>query len=344
MAEKPPRNRFPREYFETPAGRKAHLGGGSIAWWHMGQRWSLGYREGTWSSSWYARIGWGKNSKVSMRFGEPDDRFPCDGAVVFSFEQALKRAEEICQEMVKAPTAFATTRGKYRRLPTLPPRDPYKVVHALMDYRERQISLGKRVDQDESIMRVSIVPHLGHVNVADLTTQQITDWLAVVLKTSPQIASRRPSNLHFVIPTRDADWYVRRLGAANRCIRVLKAAMQLAFENGHCDSDAAWKRIRMFRRPPSKPPRYLERDEIHRLVDACPPDLRKLVVAALLSGCRANELLKLRAGDSRKTLRRIIVTDDKTKKTRHVTLSREGKEFFDRISESRPRDEFVLLR
>ena len=339
-----PRNRYLKEYFETPENRILHFGGGSTFWWNMGNRCALGYREGVWSSSWYARFSYGRNKKVSMRFGEPDDRIKSDGVVVLSFEQALAKAKQICEEISKSPSAFAAPSGKYRELPKLPPREPYKIVHALMDYHERQRSLGKRVDPDESIMRNSIIPHLGHIDLHNLTTKDIRDWLEIVLKTAPKITSRRPSQVHYVRVTNNLYWHERRLGAANRCIRVLKAALQLAFENGHCESDSAWKRIKAFKRRPPDAPRYLERDEIYRLVVTCPPDLRRLVVSALLTGCRANELLKLKVGDYRRSLRRLIVKDDKTGKIRHVSLSREGREFFERLSENRPPNEYMLLR
>lgn len=339
-----PRNKLPREYFENPEMRKKYLGGGAPFWWNMGNRCALGYREGIWTNTWYARFGYGRNKKISLRFAEPDDNVPADGVVVLSFEQAIRRAGQICKEISSAPAAFAAPLGKYRVLPVLPPREPYLIVHALMDYHERQVSLGKRIDQDESILRKSIIPHLGHIELAALSTQDIRDWLAIVIKTPPQIASRRSAHIHFVRASNDPEYRDRRLGTANRCIRVLKAALSLAFENGHCETDAAWKRIKNFKRRPAKPPRYLERDEIHKLVEASPPDLRRLVVAALLTGCRANELRKLKVGDYRKTLKRIIVTDDKTKKTRHVSLSREGKEFFDRLTDVRPADEMMLQR
>jgi len=344
MSHKTIWNKYPREYFETPESRRKHLGGGCTHWRNLGRRYHLGYREGIRTSSWYARFGWAKNKKFSIRFAEPDDLVPCDGVVVLSFEQALNKAAEICRKMEENPTVYRVARGKYAELPTLPPTPPYKVVHALMDYRDRQISLGKRVRPDESHMRNSIIPHLGHINVEALTTKNIRDWLDIVLRTPPRLTSPRQTDVNYLRATNDDDFHDRRRGAANVGLRILRAALQLAFENGHCETDAAWKRIKNFRRHPPKPPRYLERDEIHRLVDVCPPDLRRLVVAALLTGCRANELQKLKVGDYRVALRRIIVTDDKTRKTRHVSLSHEGKEFFDRLSGNRPADELMLVR
>lgn len=339
-----PRNKHPKEYFETAESRKVHLGGGCTFWWNMGQRRALGYREGIWSSSWYARFGYKRNKTITMRFGEPDDVMRADGVIIFSFEQAMQKALELCLEISKSPSAFISPQGKYRRLPEPPPRSPYLIIHALLDYHQRQVSLGKRINPDESVMRVSILPHLGHVELANLTSNDIRDWLETVLKAAPRLAARRPSNIHFVRRENNALYRDRRLGAANRCLRVLKAALQLAYENEHCESDAVWKRIKFYRRRPPKPPRYLERDEIRRLVEDCEPDLRCLVVAALLTGCRANELLKLRVADYHRSLKRIYVTDDKTMKARHVSLSQEGREFFDRVTSFRNPKEYLLLR
>ena len=338
------RNYHQRVHFETPVMRKEHLGGGATYWWNLGNRSSLGYREGVWSSAWYARFGWAKNKNVSMRFAEPDDDTKADGVVVLSFEQAILKAKVICEEMARSPSSFFAPQGKYRELPVLPPHPPYLVAHALMDYRERQIERGKRIDPDESLMRKSILPHLGHLEVEKITTKDIRDWVQTLLSVPASLASRRSSLLHFRRLTHDDDCRDRRKGAANSALRVLKASLQLAYENEICDSDSAWRRVKNLPRNPRKPPRFLERDEIHRLVSECPDDLRKLVIAALVTGCRANELEKLRVKDYLVDLRRLIVKDDKTKKTRHVTMSREGKEFFDRVTAGRDTQELIFTR
>lgn len=150
-----PIQKYPAEYFATSECRKKHLGGGIIAWHRLEGRQFLGYREGVRVSSWYAKIEWGKNRSVSLRFGEPDDDYPCDGSVVFSFEQAIEVARSICKEMAISPTAFKAPQGKYRRLPELPPRSPYKVVHAVMDYVDWQRAKGRATQADESVIRTS---------------------------------------------------------------------------------------------------------------------------------------------------------------------------------------------
>ncbi|MEJ0077104.1 MAG: tyrosine-type recombinase/integrase [Alphaproteobacteria bacterium] len=43
--------------------------------------------------------------------------------------------------------------------------------------------------------------------------------------------------------------------------------------------------------------RYLTVDEARRLVNTCPEDLRRLVQAVLLTGCRYSELARLKCGD-----------------------------------------------
>lgn len=339
-----PHQKYPAEYFKTPECRKKHLGGGITAWHRLGGRQFLGYREGVKVSSWYAKIEWGKNRSVSLRFGEPDDDYPCDGSIVFSFEQALEVAKSICNEMAVSPSSFRAPQGKYRRLPELPPRSPYKVVHAVMDYIDWQRAKGRATQADESVIRTSIVPHIGHIELATLSTKAIRDCLEIILKTPARITSPRTDRIHFIRLTNDEESRERRRYAANRVIRILKAALQRAFENEYCDTDIAWRRVKPFKVSPTSPPRYLERDEIHRLVSACPSDLGRFVTAAVLTGCRLNELQKIKVGDYSRTLRRIFVSDDKTKKSRHVTLSNEGREFFDRLILDRNKDDLMLTR
>jgi integrase len=55
--------------------------------------------------------------------------------------------------------------------------------------------------------------------------------------------------------------------------------------------------VHPFREADSPKVRYLSDNEAVRLANACPPDLRTLVTAALLTGCRYGELAAMRTSD-----------------------------------------------
>jgi integrase len=71
-------------------------------------------------------------------------------------------------------------------------------------------------------------------------------------------------------------------------------------------------------------------DEATRLVNACPPDFRELVVAALLTGCRYGEIAALRARDFDPQAGMLTIAQSKSGKARHVVLTDEGRGFFQR--------------
>src|SRR5262249_39086316 len=66
--------------------------------------------------------------------------------------------------------------------------------------------------------------------------------------------------------------------------------------------------------------RYLSEDEANRLVAACPDDFRRLVQAALLTGCRYSELTKLRVAALNVDSGTLAIRLSKGK-IRHVTLT-----------------------
>ncbi|MER2520718.1 MAG: tyrosine-type recombinase/integrase [Bdellovibrionales bacterium] len=74
--------------------------------------------------------------------------------------------------------------------------------------------------------------------------------------------------------------------------------------------------------------RYLTEAECLRLVNTCPPDLRAMVQAALLTGCRYGELANLKASDFNPDAGTVAVRMSKSGKPRHVVLNDEGQAFF----------------
>ena len=78
-----------------------------------------------------------------------------------------------------------------------------------------------------------------------------------------------------------------RRATANRILTNLKAALSLAYREGLASSDDAWRRVKAFQKADAPRVRYLLDDECRRLANVCPPDFRRLVTAALLTGSSA---------------------------------------------------------
>jgi integrase len=81
-----------------------------------------------------------------------------------------------------------------------------------------------------------------------------------------------------------------------------------------------------------------------RLVNACEPDLRKLVRAALLGGCRFGELAALSVRDVKLREERICIARSKGGKAQRVPLNEEGLAHFKVLIASKSGDDLVLSR
>jgi integrase len=124
---------------------------------------------------------------------------------------------------------------------------------------------------------------------------------------------------------------------------MLKAALNRAFQAGRVASDQAWRRVKPFARVDEAVVRYLTADEAQRLVNACKDDFRRIVQAALLTGCRYSELTRLRASAFNQDSGTIAIRLSKGK-VRHVTLTDEGVRCFLACTQGQPSTAHVFLR
>jgi integrase len=81
-----------------------------------------------------------------------------------------------------------------------------------------------------------------------------------------------------------------------------------------------------------------------RLLNACPPDLRRLVHAALLTGCRYGELGRLEVGDLNPEAGTLHIREAKGGRPRHVPLDDEALAFLRSLASGRRPGERLLLR
>jgi integrase len=124
---------------------------------------------------------------------------------------------------------------------------------------------------------------------------------------------------------------------------MLKAALNRAFFADRASSDSAWRKVKPFKQVDEAVVRYLNIAEIRRLVSACPDDFRKLIEAALYTGCRYAELTRLKYEDYNEDSGTLSVRLSKGK-NRHVVLTEEGKSAFRQWTSALQPGERIFLR
>ncbi|MGH8744627.1 MAG: tyrosine-type recombinase/integrase, partial [Burkholderiales bacterium] len=222
---------------------------------------------------------------------------------------------------------------------------PYKVNLALDDYLAWYAINRKALASTTNAANAHIRPTLGEKLVADLTARQIRKWhefLAQAPARLRSVADEKPKFREY--STKDAELVRRRKATANRVLTVLKAALNHAWHDHRVSSNEAWASVKPFRDVDSPKIRYLSIAESTRLLNACKPDFRKLVTAALLTGCRYGELIKMSCADYNTDAGAVLVRATKNGKPRHVPLTDEGRQFFKRICAGRSDSEFAFLR
>src|SRR5262249_4581346 len=135
-----------------------------------------------------------------------------------------------------------------------------------------------------------------------------------------------------------------RRASTNRTWTVLRAALNHAFHDGKIESDAAWRKVKPYKGVDAARIRYLTVAEAARLINAADPEFRPLVEAALQTGCRYGELIRLEVVDFNADDGTIAIRKSKTGKARHVVLTDEGIAFFRSITAGRAGADLMFRR
>jgi integrase len=275
----------------------------------------LGYRRlrGA-DGSWIARIYVGGQQYVTEKIGIADDLNDADGVAVLTFTQAADKAREL-------HTARARQDAGLHGSVTVNDAIAAYVVH--LDQN------GKKTDGVERGAKKYIAPLIGALELAELTSETLNKWKA-------DIAAMPARGRAF-----DA---VARKASANRTMTSLRAALKLAYENGKVSSDAAWRRLKMFKNANRNREQFLSVAEAQRLINVCDPDFRQMVQAALQTGCRYEELCNLKVSDFDADSATISIQKSKSGRGRKVFLTDEGVELFASLAAGRKRTEPLIRR
>jgi integrase len=136
----------------------------------------------------------------------------------------------------------------------------------------------------------------------------------------------------------------RRKSTVNRIIAMLKACLNHAHGRHRIASREAWARLKKFRAVDSARLRWLTVDESRRLLNASQPDLRALVQAGLVTGCREGELLAVRARDFDAATNSLLIPDSKSGRPRRIPLTIEGSALFESLAAGRQPATMLLTR
>jgi integrase len=128
-------------------------------------------------------------------------------------------------------------------------------------------------------------------------------------------------------------------------LTILKAALNHAYDEGHVATNEAWgRKLKPFREVEVARQRYLTLDEARRLINAADSAFRPLVRAALETGCRYGELVRLEVRDLNPDSETLHVRRSKSGKARNIVLTPEGAAFFRHHCAGRAGNELMFRR
>jgi integrase len=294
----------------------------------------LGYRKlasgpGTWIARRYSGEGRYRTENLRTTDGSivlADDYTDGDGELVLSFAQAQERARGSRRVRAKGAKTVADAMNDYLRMLESEGRSK----HSIQDTAYRADAF--------------ILPQFGNVKLAALTPERLRRWRDDLANTAPRLRTRKGETQKHREPSDKEDARRARRSTANRTWTVLRAALNHAFHDGKVESDLAWRKVKPFKKVDSARIRYLTVVEAKRLVNACDPDFRRLVQAALQSGCRYGELVRLEAREFNPDSGTITVRQSKSGKPRHVILTDEGAGLFRDLTAGQSGHELILRK
>lgn len=301
-------------------------------WRNIQQGRAIGYRRlpGGKAGTWIARRYDSAEGRTYQALGAADDLMDADGVTTLTFGQAQAKAAAWFREVERAAGRVA---------------EPITVREAMDHYLADYVARGGKAERETRItIAAHILPTLGERKVTDLTLATIRAWHHALATAPARLRAGKNASPKAGRKAEDADARRARRSSANRILTVLKAALSLAYREGRVPADDAWRRVKPFANVEAPRIRYLTDDEAVRLVNACPLDLRALVTAALLTGCRYGELARLRAADLDADAGVLHIRQAKAGKPRAVPLTAEAQRHFAARAAGKPGTALLLTR
>jgi len=267
--------------------------------------------------------------KIKQLIGISDDYHNADGEIFMSYFQAQieankwfeLRSKDINGSKRKMVARKAINAAKYTVADAL---------EFLWKRKEKRAEHIKGLAIDKLRARAWIIPELGNIPLSELTKGHLETWLTKVANSGRRISTKAGKPRTNGSPPKTDEEKRARKESANRVLAILKKALNEAYkENDTLANDGeikpCWQRVKPFSKTTKARPRFLKEEEEILLINACPPDFKELVIAALETGCRYGELARLRVKDYNpdSEVPTIYIADSKSGKPRYVDLGSE---------------------
>lgn len=315
---------------DTPTARRSLKVDKNPYWERLGQNEFFGYRKGKRTGSWVARVRLPNNKFKFQKIGAADDHREADGAEVLTFYQAQAKAKEWCQQVWRMQKGYGL--------------DFYTVDQVLDEYLDYLKTHKKSAKRAEYSIKTFISPQFGPQKASDLTSHAIRDWLKSLAQEKPRIRSVGGQTAYKEVEINCPEYQRKRKASANRIFTHLKAALNRAYQDGKIASDEAWRRVKPFQNVEKAVIRFIEEEECRRLVNASNSNFRPLVQAALFTGCRYGEIIKMKKRDFHPEHGVMHIPETKTGKPRYVTLDKAGTAFFEAMVVNLDADSFIFTK
>lgn len=286
----------------------------------------IGYRKGKRATAWIVRQRSG-DGYAEQRIGTPDDHAGADGAVVLSYGQAVKLATTVqVEQRQAAPRHYG---------------DGLTLAEVMQSYIDGHLA-GKG---SQTVTQLQFDRHIRD----DIGRKLVTQLDAPVLRKWHKALANKPPTIRGKVqpfdPT-DREQVRGRRATANRILSMVKAALNLAWKDDQLPADLPtyWKKVDPFPLGDDPPPRMLEADEITRLLNVAPADLRALLQGALMTGGRLGELRALEVRHFDPDTGTLRLHQFKTGKTLTQPLTPEGVELFESLTAGREPGERIFTR
>jgi integrase len=292
---------------------------------HVGYRKPRGRRgRPAGAGMWIART-WTAGAYREKAIAAADDFAAADGTVVLNFAQAQTRVLEL------------SARGDSGT-------GPLSVAAALELHFTHLEGQGQSVVNQRYHAAAHILPALGDELVADLKTGQLQRWLHDLARAAPRVRTLSGKQNYRAIDKNDMEAKRRRQSSASRTWNTLRAALNHAWRQGLVPSDTAWRRVLPFKNVEAARIRFLSIAESQRLINGADAEFRPLLIAALQTGARYQELARLKVADFNVDSGTVAIWVSKSGKPRHIVLTDEGADFFKQQTAGRASADLLLPR
>lgn len=302
-------------------------------WQRIARGRALGYRRASTGAGVFyvrVRVGGDGDPYTWRALGTADDlpHVPADGEDVLTYAQAVEAARAFDPDAEPDPEPDVIT-----------------VADAVARYQEwADEHRGRSAQEARYNFEAHVLPELGDVAIENLTTDRLRKWHQRLARKPARVRSPKGRQRYREATTGDEQR--ARRATANRVLSNLKAALNRCWRDGKISGGRdVWHRVEAFKGVERSRARYLDTDEIRRLLNAIDTlDFRDLVRGALYTGCRYQELARLRIQDVSLDSGAVRIHQSKTDKARAVYLNSEAVEFFEAVTAGRPARDRVFHR